>query len=132
MNEPEKIKELLKKAKTVAVVGLSPKTHRASNHVAQYLQEHGYSIIPVYPREEKILGEKVYRNLKDISVKVDIVCIFRNPKEVIPVIDDAIRIKPLAVWMQEGVVNSEAAKKAENAGVFVVMDRCMFKEHNRI
>jgi predicted CoA-binding protein len=132
MTEQELIKEIFARSKTIAVVGLSPKTHRASHHVAKYLQAEGYRIIPVYPREEEILGEKVYRSLTEIKKKVDTICIFRNPAEVMPIIKEAIKIKPYAVWMQETVINDEAKKTAESKGIYVIMDRCMFKEHTRL
>ena len=96
------------------------------------MQEHGYKIIPVYPREEEILGEKVYRTLSDIREKVDCVCIFRDPAEVVPIVQEAVKLKPFAIWMQETVINEEARKIAENNGINVIMDKCMFKEHVRL
>ncbi|HDQ26130.1 MAG TPA: CoA-binding protein [bacterium] len=132
MSEGKKIREILEKTKTIAVVGLSPKTHRTSHYVSGYLQENGYKIIPVYPREEKILGEKVYRHVADIKEKVEMVLIFRRSEEVLAVVKDALKIKPLYIWMQEGIINKEAEKLAVSKGVAVVMDRCMFKEHKKI
>jgi uncharacterized protein len=132
MEEKELIKEIFACCRTIAVVGLSPKPHRASHHVAEYLQEQGYKIIPVYPREEKILNEKVYRTLAEITEKVDVVCIFRNPTEVVPIVEEAIKIKPFAIWMQESVVNAKAKKMAENKGINVIMDKCMYKEHVKL
>jgi uncharacterized protein len=132
MTEQELIREIFARSKTIAVVGLSPKPHRASHHVAAYLQEHGYKIIPVYPREEEILGEKVYRTLTEIPDKVDCVCIFRDPTEIMPIVEQAMALKPFAIWMQETVVNHEAKKMAENKGINVIMDKCMFKEHIRL
>jgi predicted CoA-binding protein len=132
MTEQELIKEIFARCKTIAVVGLSPKPHRASHHVAEYLQEHGYKIIPVYPREEEILGERVYRTLTEIRDKVDCVCIFRDPAEIMPIIEEAVKIKPFAIWMQETVVNHEAKKIAENKGINVIMDKCMYKEHVKL
>jgi len=132
MEEKELIKQIFARCKTIAVVGLSPKPHRASHHVSQYLQEQGYKIIPVYPREEKILGEKVYRTLTEIADKVDCVCIFRDPAEIMPVIEEAIAKKPFAIWMQETVVNETARKMAENKGINVIMDKCMYKEHAKL
>lgn len=132
MTEQELIKEIFAKTKTIAVVGLSPKPHRASHHVAEYLQEHGYRIIPVYPREVEILGEKVCRTLAEIKDKVDTVCIFRNSAEVVPIVEEAIKLKPFAIWMQETVVNEQAKKMAENKGINVIMDKCMLKEHIKL
>jgi uncharacterized protein len=132
MTEQELIKEIFARSKTIAVVGLSPKPHRASHHVAEYLQEQGYKIIPVYPREEKILDEKVYRTLAEIREKVDVVCIFRKPTEVMPIVEEAIKLRPFAIWMQESVVNVKAKKVAENKGINVIMDKCMFKEHVKL
>ncbi len=131
MNEKETIKEILDNTKTIAVVGLSPKTHRASHGVSKYLQNNGYKIIPVYPREEKILGETVYRKLSDIKKHVDTVCIFRDPKHVLPIVEEAINIEANNIWMQEGVVNQDAYNLAKEKGLNVVMDKCMLKEHNK-
>jgi predicted CoA-binding protein len=132
MNEPEVIRKIFEVSKTIAIVGLSPKPHRASHHVAEYLQEQGYKIIPVYPREAEILGEKVYRSLSEIPGKVDTVCIFRDPSEVVPVVNEAVKLAPFAIWMQESVVNEEAAGIAEKNNIRVVMDRCMYKEHIKL
>lgn len=129
MDETEKIRKILGGTKTIAVVGLSPKEHRASYHVAEYLQKKGYKIIPVYPREEKILGEAVFRKASDIKKKTELVLIFRKSEEVEDVVEDALKIKPDYFWMQEGVVNERAAKKGEQSGALVVMDRCIYKEH---
>jgi uncharacterized protein len=132
MNENDLIKEIFKNTKTIAIVGLSPKPHRASHHVASYLKSQGFKIIPVYPRENKILGEKVYGSLSEIQEKVDTVCIFRNPSEVVPVVQEAVKLKPFAIWMQETVINDEAANIARNAGINVIMDKCMYKEHCKL
>lgn len=132
MDEQALIKEIFSRSKTIAVVGLSPKPHRASHHVAEYLQEKAYRIIPVYPREETILGEKVYRTLSDIKERVDTVCIFRDPAEIIPIVEEAIKMKVFAIWLQETVVNEKAKEMAENKGINVIMDKCMFKEHSRL
>ena len=111
------------------MVGLSPKPHRDSHEVAKYLQQNGYRIIPVYPRTDSILGEKVYPDLKSIPYEVDVVDIFRKSQDVPPVVDEAIKIGAKAVWMQLGIVHEEAAAKARDAGLGVVMDRCMLVEH---
>lgn len=123
---------ILRSSRTIAVVGLSSKRMRPSYGVSEYMQSQGYKIIPVNPVETEILGEKVYATLDDVPDKVDIVNIFRAPQHVPPIVDAAIRIGAKAVWMQEGVVNEEAAQKARAAGLEVVMDRCILKEHRRL
>ncbi len=130
----ENIKTILSNSKTVAVVGISPKEDRPSYIVASYLQSKGYQIIPVRPDGEEILGEKVYRSLDEIpkEINVDVVDIFRKSEDVPPIIEEAIRRGAGAVWMQEGVIHKEAGEKAEKAGLKVVMDRCMKKEHQRL
>jgi predicted CoA-binding protein len=127
-----KIPELLGSAKTIAVVGLSNKRTRASYGVAEYLQSVGYRIIPVNPEETEVFGEKAYPNLEAIPEHVDIVDIFRRPEFVPEIVEAAIRIGAKAVWMQEGVIHEEAARRAAEAGLTVVMDRCMLKEHRRL
>ena len=128
----EEIEGILKEGRTVAVVGLSPKPDRPSYVVARYLQAQGYRIIPVNPNTQEILGEKAYPTLLSIPEKVDIVDIFRRPEEVPPVVEEAIKIGARVVWMQEGIVNEEAALRAREAGLKVVMDRCLKKEHQRL
>lgn len=120
---------MLKRARTIAVVGLSSKRHRPSYGVAEYMQSAGYRIIPVNPNERKVLGEKCYPRLEDVSEKVDIVDIFRRSEAVPGVIESAIRIGARAIWMQEGVIHPEAAERARRAGLTVVMDLCILKEH---
>jgi predicted CoA-binding protein len=122
------ITALLSSAKTIAVVGLSSKTHRPSYGVARYLQSAGYRVIPVNPNESEVLGEKCYARLEDIPEKVDIVDIFRRSELVPEVVESAIQIGARAVWMQEGVVNESAAERARRAGLFVVMDLCIAVE----
>lgn len=129
MNDP--IRELLARSKVIAVVGLSSKPHRPSHGVARYLQSVGYRIFPVNPNEREVLGEKSYARLEDVPVKVDIVDIFRRSERVPPVVESAIAIGARAVWMQEGVIHEEAAARARAAGLEVVMDRCLLKEHNK-
>jgi uncharacterized protein len=132
MTDQEMI-ELFKNAKTIAVVGLSNNPTRPSLGVSRFLQRHGYRIIPVNPQETEVLGEKAYSAVKDIPGPVDIVDIFRRPARVPEVIDDVLQKEGIrCIWMQEGVVNPEAAKKAENAGLPVVMDRCILKEMARL
>jgi len=111
------------------VVGLSNSPLRPSHGVAAYMQTHGYRIIPVNPTIDAALGEKAFPSLPDVPEKIDIVNIFRRPEYVEEVIDQAIRLKIPAVWMQEDVINEVAAKKARGAGIFVIMDRCILKEH---
>lgn len=121
---------LLERYKTIAVVGLSKDPAKPSHAVARYLQAQGYTIIPVNPTAEgTLLGERVYPSLREIPGPVDIVEIFRLPKDVPPIVDDAIAIKAKAVWMQEGIVHHEAAERAKQAGLLVVMDQCMLKVH---
>ena len=128
MNEKESIQNILG-MKTIAVVGLSPKEVRPSYGVARYLQSVGYKIIPVNPGHLEILGEKSYPTLKDIPVKVDVVDVFRRPEYVMPIAEAAIEIGAKAIWFQDGVINTEAAKKAADAGLLVVMDDCMLRQH---
>jgi uncharacterized protein len=125
------IGQLLNSAKTVAVVGLSSSPLRPSYGVAAYLQTMGYRVIPVNPGINGALGEKAYPTLLDVPEKIDIVNIFRRPEAVGEVVDQAIQLNTPCVWMQEEVVNPDAAKKAEKAGLFVVMDRCILKEHRK-
>ena len=124
------IGHLLQSARTIAVVGLSPSPLRPSHGVAAYLQSHGYRIIPVNPEVKNVLGEKSYPSLLDVPEKIDVVDIFRRSEFVPPIVDQAIQLKVAAVWMQEGVIHEEAAKKARAARILVVMDRCMLKEHH--
>jgi predicted CoA-binding protein len=126
------IEDILNNSRTVAVVGLSPDPDRPSHNVAGYLKENGYIIIPVNPGEKEILGEKSYPDLTSIPEKVDVVDIFRKSEDVLPIVREAIKIGAGAVWMQEGVINREAAAEARKAGLKVVMDKCMFKEHYRL
>jgi len=123
------VTELLKRSKTIAVVGLSDNPLRPSHGVSAYMQSQGYRIIPVNPEIESSLGEKAYASLLDVPGKIDIVDIFRRPEFVEEVVDQAIQLKVPAVWMQEEVINEKAAEKARKAGIFVVMDRCILKEH---
>ncbi len=126
---PDAIAELLKKYKTLAVVGLSSKTSRPSHGVASYMQRQGYRIIPVNPHESSVLGEKAYAKLRDVPDTVEIVVIFRRPEFVPEIAEDAIRAGAKVIWMQEGVSNEEAARRARAAGLEVIEDRCILKEH---
>jgi predicted CoA-binding protein len=132
-NPPDdRIRELLKSCKNVAVVGLSADESRPSYGVSRYLQKRGYKIIPVNPKETEILGEKAYPTLSQIPDKVEIVDVFRRPEFVPPIVDEALKIGAKAIWLQEGVVNHPAAIKASQQGVLVVMDRCILKEHRKL
>jgi predicted CoA-binding protein len=126
------IDEILKDSHVIAVVGLSSNKERPSYGVSAYLKKHGYKIIPVNPNEGTILGERCYPSLLSIHEQVDIVDIFRRSEEVAGIVDEAIKMGARVVWMQEGVVNEEAAKKARDAGLEVIMDMCMMKEHRRM
>jgi len=130
----DEIRDLFNSAKTIAVVGLSSKRNRPSFGVARFLQSAGYRIIPVNPNETEIHGEKAYASLDEIpkDIRVDIVDIFRRSEEVPEVVEAAIRIGARAVWMQEGVVHEAAAARARKAGLLVVMDHCILKEHRRL
>jgi len=123
------ITDLLKRARTIAVVGLSNSPLRPSHGVSAYMQSQGYRIIPVNPTISESLGEKSYASLLEVQEKIDVVNIFRRPDRVEEIVDQAIQMKAPAVWMQEDVINERAAEKARQAGIFVVMDRCILKEH---
>lgn len=127
--QSDPIADILRRSKTIAVVGLSCNPLRPSHGVAAYLRSHGYRIIPVNPKIQECLGEKAYRSLLDVPQKIDIVDIFRRPEFVEEIVDQAIQLKVPMVWMQEEVINESAAEKARKAGIFVVMDRCILKEH---
>jgi hypothetical protein len=134
MTRPDPIAELLQRARTIAVVGLSDNPLRPSHGVSAYMQSNGYRIIPVNPRIKSCLGEKAYASLLDIPQKhipekIDIVNIFRRPEYVEEIVNQAIQLKVPAIWMQEEVIHEKAAEKARKAGIFVVMDRCILKEH---
>jgi uncharacterized protein len=127
MNDP--IHDLLKNVKTIAVVGLSDSPLRPSHGVSAYMQAEGYKVIPVNPQIEEALGEKSYPSLLDVPERIDLVDVFRRPEFVDEIVDQAIALKIPAIWLQEEVVNERAAEKARKAGMFVVMDRCILKEH---
>lgn len=125
----DEMAELLRRSKTIAVVGLSCNPLRPSHGVSAYMQTHGYRIIPVNPRIQECLGEKAYGSLLDVRERIDIANIFRRPEFVEEIVDQAIQLKIPAIWMQEGVIHERAAEKAREAGIFVFMDRCILKEH---
>jgi uncharacterized protein len=129
LNDNDPITELLKQAETIAVVGLSDSPMRISYDVSEYMQRQGYRIIPVNPTIASALGEKSYPALSDVPGKIDLVNVFRRSVFVPEIVDEVIRLKLPALWLQEGVIHEEAAERARQAGVFVVMDRCILKEH---
>lgn len=131
MNEPELIQRMLREVKTIAVVGLSDSPDRASFGVSRYMQGWGYRIIPVNPAKDKILGEKSYASLSDVPDKIDLVNVFRASRHIPGIVDEVIRLKIPYLWLQQGVIDQTAAGKAEAAGIGVVMDRCIFREHAR-
>lgn len=128
----EDLEDILASSHIIAVVGLSPKAERPSYRVASYLKEQGYKIIPVNPSTQEWLGETSYPSLKAIPERVDVVDIFRPAQDVPAIVEEAIQIGARTVWMQEGIVHQEAAGRARQAGLKVVMDRCMMKEHRRL
>jgi predicted CoA-binding protein len=128
----ETLRRILRESRTIAVVGLSADWFRPSYFAAKYLQEHGYRIVPVNPGHAEILGERCYPNLRAIPEPVDVVDVFRRPEEVPPIVEDAIAIGARVLWLQIGVVHPEAARRAREAGLEVVMDRCMKIEHARL
>jgi uncharacterized protein len=127
--KPDPIADLLRSAKNIAVVGLSNNPLRPSYGVSAYMQSNGYRIIPVNPEIKETLGETAYPSLLDVPEKIDIVNIFRRPEFVEKIVDQSIQLNVPAIWMQEEVINEKAAEKARTAGIFVVMDRCILKEH---
>lgn len=127
--QTDPIADVLKRSKTIAVVGLSNNPLRPSHGVSAYMQSQGYRIIPVNPNIDECLGEKAYRSLLDVPGRIDVVNIFRRPEFVEEVVDQAIQLKVPAIWMQEDVIHERAAEKARQAGIFVVMDLCILKEH---
>ena len=129
----EEIKDIFNETKTIAIVGLSPDSEKASNRVAAYLQNAGFKIVPIYPKEDIILGEKVYRSLSEIPFQIDMVDIFRKPDAIAKVVDEALTIANIkSVWFQLGLANNEAAKKAKDAGLKVVQNKCTKIEHKAI
>jgi predicted CoA-binding protein len=128
----DEIMEILRKCRTIAVVGLSPKESRDSNRVAKYLMDQGYEVVPVNPGQREILGKPCFRTLGDIPFPIDMADLFLNPARVPPVVDQAIEIGVHAIWMQEGVAHNESAQKARKAGIPVVMNKCIKKEHMKM
>ncbi|MCM2257025.1 MAG: CoA-binding protein [Vicinamibacteria bacterium] len=126
------IRALLQGVKRIAVVGLSPKAHRDSYRVSAYMRSHGYEIVPVYPREDEILGARVHRSLAEIPGRVDLVNVFRRAEEVAGVVDEFLATDAPAIWLQYDCVDEAAAQRAVEQGRAVVMDRCLMVEHNRL
>ena len=131
INSPETIRRILDECRTIAVVGLSSDPSRASNSVSGYMRRQGYRVIPVNPNETSVFGEKSYPDLSAVPEKIDLVDVFRRSDEAGKAVDEAIAVGAKAVWLQEGVIDSAAAQRAEDAGLMVVMDRCWLKEHIR-
>jgi len=131
--DDESVRRMLERVRRIAVVGLSPKPDRDSHHVARYLQQRGYEIVPVYPREDEILGARVYRRLQDVpGGLVDLVDVFRRSEDLPDVVTDGLAAKAPAFWFQLGCVNEDAARRAQGGGATVVMDRCLMVEHGRL
>ncbi len=129
----DSIREIFESVKTIAVVGLSPNPAKDSHKVAAYLQSVGYKIVPIYPKEDEILGEKVYRSLAEVPFAIDMIDIFRKPAAIPPIVDAAIeRGDVKVVWLQKGIVNNEAAQKAKEAGMQVVQNRCTMVDHRML
>ena len=131
INSPETIRRILDECRTIAVVGLSSDPSRPSNSVSGYMRRQGYRVIPVNPNETSVFGEKSYPDLFAVPEKIDLVDVFRRSREAGKAVDEAIVVGAKAVWLQEGVIDSAAAQRAEDAGLMVVMDRCWLKEHIR-
>lgn len=129
---PDEIRQILRDTRTIAVVGISPKTDRDSHKVAAYLIEHGYDVIPVNPGQRRILGRPCFKSLKDIPFPIDLANLFLNPAKVPPVVEQAVEKGVRCIWMQIGVVHNECAGKAVAAGIRVVMDRCIMREHMKL
>ena len=131
-DDPEAIRRVLVGSKTVAVVGCSPKPHRDSHRIAEYLIEKGYDVVPVNPGHDRILGRKCFPDLKSIGRKIDIVNVFRSPEHVPPIADEAIAIDAECLWLQLGVGHTQAVEKAAKAGLYVVSERCIMVDHGML
>jgi predicted CoA-binding protein len=128
----DNLKKLLEGVRSIAVVGISTDPAKPSNRVANYLKQHGYHIIPVNPGAKEVLGEKSYPDLKSVPEPIDVVDVFRRPEFLPPIAEEAVAVGAKVLWMQEGITNEEAAKKAEDGGLTVIQDACMLKEHARL
>ena len=131
MNSIEDIRKIFQ-MKTIAVVGMSPKPERPSHYVAIYMKEHGYNIIPVNPGHNEIVGMRSYPSLQDIPKPIDVVDVFRRSEYVLPIAESAVAVRSKALWLQDGVINEDGAELAKNAGLLVVMDDCMLRQHRQI
>ena len=131
MDEDKSIRDLLRTTRTIAMVGLSPDEEKASNVVARYLKSKGFRVIPVNPGYERILGEKSYKSVSDIPDEIDVVDIFMKAERVVPVVEEAVRRRPKAIWLQLGIVSEDAKALAEKNNVMFVMDKCMKQEHSK-
>ncbi len=132
VEDDDQVRRILESARTIAVVGLSSDPTRPSHDVASYLQSCGYQIVPVNPNETEVLGESAVPSLRSITIPVDVVCVFRRPSEVAPHAAEAIAIGAKVLWMQDGVIDPVSARRAHEAGLEVVMDRCMLRDHSRL
>jgi predicted CoA-binding protein len=132
INPEAQIQEILERSKTIAVVGLSPDEARDSHQVAAYMQRHGYRVIPVNPNVKTVLGERAYASLREVPEPIDLIDVFRRPEFVPAIVEDAINVQAPALWLQLGVVHEAAARRARQAGIAVVMDRCLMVEHRRL
>ncbi len=130
--DDDAIRALLEKVKRVVVVGLSPKPHRDSHRIARYLLDHDYEVVPVYPREDEILGQKVQRRVQDVSGSIDLVNVFRRSEDLPAVFDDILASAASGVWTQLGCVDEDGARRAREAGLTVVMNRCIMVDHGRL
>jgi predicted CoA-binding protein len=132
IDQNSKIKDILENARTIAIVGLSPDPGKESNKVARYLKNHGYKIIPIRPDHDEILGQRAYSTLDDVKECVDIVDVFRRPEQILPLAFEAVRMHPEVFWMQLGIENQKAASMLVEAGINVVMNKCIKIEHGRL
>ncbi len=132
INDDNELRQILKTIRTVASVGVSSSEEKPSYWIFNYLKEHGYQMIPVNPTASEILGQKTYPDLASIPQKIEVVQVFRKPEDVPPVVEQAIKVGAKIVWMQKGIINEEAARNAESAGLKVVMNRCMMETHQRL
>ena len=129
---PDEIRSLLGRVRTIAVVGLSPRTERPSHRIARRLKDWGYRVIPVRPAVQEVLGERAYARLSELPEKPDLVDVFRSADEIGSIVDECIALGIPALWIQEGIVNEQAARRARDAGMFVVMDRCISVDYRRL
>lgn len=132
MNEPDLVREMLRAGRSIAVIGLSENPMKPSHYVSAYMQQQGYRIFPVNPAVESVLGERSYASLKELPEVPDLVNVFRLPKAIPPIVDEMLELGWKDMWVQQGIVNLEAAKRAEEGGIRVMMDRCIMVEHRRL